>query len=174
MSILKLIGGVVSNVAIFGGLLFLPVGTLNWWRAWVFLGVVFVGAVVSTVSLYRTSKEVLEERFKPPVQKGQPLADKIIVLLLLAGFVGVIAFIPLDVFRFQLMAKPANTRSVLLASYWLVDDDTRLEGECFRRACCEVYERKTTKKWSLGESTAWCDIRCTRAPSSCLSAFPYG
>lgn len=69
MSILKLIGGVVSNVAIFGGLLFLPVGTLNWWRAWVFLGVVFVGAVVSTVSLYRTSKELLEETFKPPVQK---------------------------------------------------------------------------------------------------------
>jgi len=48
--------------------------------------------------------------------KGQPLAAKIIVLLLLAGFVGVIAFIPLDLFRFHLMAKPAT----LVASFGLV------------------------------------------------------
>jgi hypothetical protein len=76
MSILKLTVGVLSNVTIFGLLLLLPAGTLDWWRAWVFLGVVFVGAVASTVSLYRTSKELLEERFKPPVQKGQPFVDK--------------------------------------------------------------------------------------------------
>lgn len=47
--------------------------------------------------------------------KGQPLAAKIIVLLLL-GFVGVITFIPLDLFRFHLMAKPAT----LVASFGLV------------------------------------------------------
>src|SRR5690242_9590191 len=40
MSIFTLIGGVLLNVAIFGGLLFVPAGTLDWWRAWVFLGVV--------------------------------------------------------------------------------------------------------------------------------------
>ena len=42
MSIFKLILGIVSNVAIFGVSLFLPAGTLEWWRAWVFLGVVLV------------------------------------------------------------------------------------------------------------------------------------
>jgi hypothetical protein len=40
MSILTLIGGVLLNVVIFGGLLFVPAGTLDWWRAWVFLGLV--------------------------------------------------------------------------------------------------------------------------------------
>jgi protein-S-isoprenylcysteine O-methyltransferase Ste14 len=113
MSRFKLIGGVVCNVAIFGGLLFLPAGTLDWWRAWVFLGVVFVGAVASTVSLFRSSKGLLVERFKLPIQEGQPLADKIVVVLLIAGFVGVIVFIPLDVFRFHLMAKPGPVVSSL-------------------------------------------------------------
>ena len=79
MSVFKSIVGVICNVSIFGVLLFLPAGTLDWWRAWVFLGVVFVGAVASTVSLYRTNKDLLEERFKPPVQEGQPLEDKIVV-----------------------------------------------------------------------------------------------
>ena len=78
MSMFKLIVGVVCNVAIFGGLLFLPAGTLDWWRAWVFLGVMFVGTVASTVSVFRVNKDVLEERFKPPVQQGQPLADKVV------------------------------------------------------------------------------------------------
>lgn len=113
MSIFKLIGGVVSNVAIFGGLLFLPAGTLDWWRAWVFLGVVFVGTVASTVSIFRVNKDLLEERFKPPVQKGQPLADKIVVVLLIIAFVSLIVFIPLDVFRFPLTAKPGTLVSSL-------------------------------------------------------------
>ena len=125
MSILKLTVGVLSNVTIFGLLLLLPAGTLHWWRAWVFLGVVFVGAVASTVSLYRTSKELLEERFKPPVQKGQPFVDKIVVLLLIAGFLAVIAFIPLDVFRLHLLPKPEMLVSSLglflfIAGWWVM------------------------------------------------------
>jgi protein-S-isoprenylcysteine O-methyltransferase Ste14 len=125
MSILKLTVGVLSNVTIFGLLLLLPAGTLHWWRAWMFLGVVFVGAVASTVSLYRTSKELLEERFKPPVQKGQPFVDKIVVLLLIAGFLAVIAFIPLDVFRLHLLPKPEMLVSSLglflfIAGWWIM------------------------------------------------------
>lgn len=72
--------------------LFLPAGTLDWWRAWVFLGVVLVAAVASTAALYRSDMALLEERFKPPVQKGQPLADKILILLLIATFIGLIAW----------------------------------------------------------------------------------
>jgi len=125
MSISKLSLGVLVNVAIFGVLLFVPAGTLDWWRAWVFLGVVFVGAVASTVSLYRTSKELLEERFKPPVQKGQPLADKVVTLVLIAGFAGVIAFIPLDVFWLHLLPKPVPVVSSLglvlfIAGWWIM------------------------------------------------------
>jgi hypothetical protein len=70
MSICTLIGGGVLNVAIFGGSLLLPSGTLDLWRAWVLLGVVFVGTVASTVSVFHVNQGLLEERFKPPVQQG--------------------------------------------------------------------------------------------------------
>jgi len=43
------------------------------------------------------------EHFTPPIQQGQPLADKIIASLLVLGFFAQIAFIPLDVFRLYLM-----------------------------------------------------------------------
>ena len=124
MSLFKLVLGVVSNVAIFGLSLFLPAGTLDWWRAWVFLGVVLVGAVASTAALYRADPALLVERFKPPVQKGQPLADKVLVLLLIATFVGLIVFIPLDLFRFHLPARPGTVISsaglVFFAAGWWV------------------------------------------------------
>jgi hypothetical protein len=76
MSILKLTLGVISNVAIFGVFLFLPAGTLDWWRAWMLLGLMFVGAVASTATLLRTNEAVLEARFESPVQEGQPVADE--------------------------------------------------------------------------------------------------
>jgi protein-S-isoprenylcysteine O-methyltransferase Ste14 len=125
MSIFKLTLGVLFNVAIFGVFLFVPAGTLDWWRAWVFLGVVFIGAVASTAALFRVSEELLEERFKPPIQKGQPLADKIVLLLLLAEFLGLIALIPLDVFRFHLLAKPGTLASwiglvLFVAGWWIM------------------------------------------------------
>lgn len=124
MSILKLIVGVGLNVAIFGGCLFAPAGTLDWWRAWMFLGVVFAAAVASTAVLYRIDTGLLEERFKPPVQAGQPLADKLMVLLTIAAFVGLLVFIPLDVFRFHLLAKPGPFVSslglVLFVAGWTI------------------------------------------------------
>ena len=115
----------LGNVAIFGGLLFLPTCNLSWWRAWVFLGVVLVGAAASTVIVRRASRALLEERFKSPVQEGQPLADKIIVILLIAAFAGVIAFIPLDVFRLHLMARPNRFVSsagliLFVAGWWVM------------------------------------------------------
>src|SRR5712691_11012204 len=110
MYIVQLIFGVVFNMAIFAGLLLLPAGTWAWGRAWVILGGVFIATVATVVSL---PLELLDERMKPLVQKGQPLADKIIVLLLVAAFCGVLVFIPLDVFRLQLLGKPGAFVSFL-------------------------------------------------------------
>jgi protein-S-isoprenylcysteine O-methyltransferase Ste14 len=72
----------------------LPAGTLDWPRAWIFVAVVLVACAWSTAVVYRASPGLLRERFKPPVQKGQPLADKILVSLLLVAFFGLMIFHP--------------------------------------------------------------------------------
>ena len=113
MFILKSIASIIFNVAIFAVLLFLPAATLHWWRAWLLIGVALMGMVGGVVSLSRDHEGALKERLKPPIQKGQPLADKIIVVLFLAAFYGLVIFIPLDVFRFHLMGKPGTLVSSL-------------------------------------------------------------
>ena len=111
MSTSKLISGVIIAVLCFALPLFLPAGTLDWPRAWIFVGVVFVACAWSAAVVYRASPGLLRERFKPPVQKGQPLADKIVTSLLLVAFFGLMIFIPLDVFHFNFMPKPEPVAS---------------------------------------------------------------
>jgi protein-S-isoprenylcysteine O-methyltransferase Ste14 len=123
--ILKLIVSVILSPVIFGTLLFLPADTLAWWRAWMFIGVVFVATLATMVGVFPGNEDLLDERFKPPLQKGQPLADKIIVLLFVAGFFGLVFFIPLDVFRFHLMGEPGALISSLglilfVAGWWII------------------------------------------------------
>jgi protein-S-isoprenylcysteine O-methyltransferase Ste14 len=124
MFILKLIVSIVFNLAIFAIPLFLPAGTLDWWRAWVIVGLVLLGSVGAVVSLSHGHRGLLEERLKPPVQKGQPLADKIVLLLLLAAFLGLMVFISLDVFHLHVMRKPGTLPSSLglaffAAGWWI-------------------------------------------------------
>ncbi len=120
----KLITGIFTNLAIYGCLLFGPAGTLRWWRAWVFLGVILSGTVATMAGVLRDRPDLLRERFKSPIRKGQPLADKIILLLFIAAYLVVIIFIPLDAFRFHLLGRPGPAVSalglVLFAAGWWI------------------------------------------------------
>ena len=125
MFMVKLIGGVIYSVAAFGGPLFLTAGTWAWWRAWILLGVVFVATAASMVAVFPGNEGLLDERFKAPIQKGQPLADKIVLLLILATFFGLLVFIPLDVFRFHLLGTPGTLMSsaglvLFVAGWWIM------------------------------------------------------
>ncbi|HKA33835.1 MAG TPA: isoprenylcysteine carboxylmethyltransferase family protein [Candidatus Binatia bacterium] len=125
MSVSKLIAGVIIAVLCFALPIFLPAGTLDWPRAWIFVAVVLVASAWSTAVVYRASPGLLKERFKPPVQKGQPLADKILVSLLLVAFFGLMIFIRLDVSHFHLLPKPGPLASALglvlfILGWWLM------------------------------------------------------
>jgi protein-S-isoprenylcysteine O-methyltransferase Ste14 len=121
---LKLAGSVLYTVAIFGVLLFVPAWTLDWWRGWVFLGTVFAFATVVMFSLFPSRPELLSERYKPPVQRGQPLADRVLVLALVVSFCALLVFIALDVFRFRLLGGPglplASLGLVLFVAGWTI------------------------------------------------------
>jgi protein-S-isoprenylcysteine O-methyltransferase Ste14 len=112
----KLILGVVWNTLIFGIALFAPAGTLHWWRAWVLLGVLFVATIVTMIVVFRTRQDLLRERLKGIIQKGQPPVDRIIVLAFIFAYGASIAFIPLDVFHYHILPKP----NFLVASLGLV------------------------------------------------------
>lgn len=123
--ILRRVIGVVLYVGLFGILLFAPAGTLRWWRAWILLGVLLVVRIIGFLSMLRANRDLLRERSRLPVQKGQPLADKFLLPLFMAAFAGLVAFNSLDRFRFRLMAEPSSIVSaggllMFVAGWWLV------------------------------------------------------
>ena len=76
-------------------------------------------------SILPDNADLLSQRAKGIIQKGQPLWDRILVILLVVSFVGQILFIPLDVFRFHLMPKPGGLVSFLglalyVAGWWIM------------------------------------------------------
>lgn len=101
----RLILGAMWNTFILGCLLFIFAWRLDWARAWILLGILFLGSLFSIYGL-RNHDELLKERLKLPWQAGQPLLDKILVTLLLISFLGLFIFIPLDVFDWHIFAKP--------------------------------------------------------------------
>jgi protein-S-isoprenylcysteine O-methyltransferase Ste14 len=102
---LKLAGGVVWSVVFFGCPLFLGAWTLHWARAWVFLAVVLVASTLTMFGVFPSRPDLLDERYKSPIQKDQPIADAVVTLLLGASFLALVVFIPLDVFRFHLLGS---------------------------------------------------------------------
>lgn len=125
MSIPKLVAGVVFNVAFYALLLFVPAGTLHWWRAWVFLAVTVAVMALAIFSIFPDNTGLFSERARGIIQKGQPLWDRVLVILLVVSFVGQIVFIPLDAFRFHLLPKPSGLVSVFglalyIAGWWIM------------------------------------------------------
>jgi protein-S-isoprenylcysteine O-methyltransferase Ste14 len=78
----------VYGLITFGLLLFLPAGTLNYWQAWVFIGVFTAVTIVPTTYLARTNPAALQRRMRSGPQAETRTAQKIIVTgLVLSLFV---------------------------------------------------------------------------------------
>jgi protein-S-isoprenylcysteine O-methyltransferase Ste14 len=116
---LKRIAGIVFNTCFFAIMLFVPAGTIRWPRAWIFLGVVFVG---TAMTMFAISGELLNERYKLPVQRGQPRFDQIGIFAFVGSFVATVLFIPFDVFRLHLLRPPDIVTAIfglaLFAAGW--------------------------------------------------------
>lgn len=113
MLMLKGLLGGLSQVALFACLLLIPAGTWDWPRAIQFLIAYGILASVSTVVLAIFNPASLEARLEAPVSETQPRADRIVTVILIAAIAGWFVFIPIDVFRLQLLPAP-----VAAASAW--------------------------------------------------------
>jgi len=116
----RLIASTIVSVGIIALLLFVPAGTLNWPRAWVTIGILLFGSVITVADLLRVSPALLDERLKSPFQKEQPLADKFVLAALVVTFYGMIAFTALDVFRLHLFRMPPMWVSSLGLALFLI------------------------------------------------------
>jgi len=124
---------ILLQTTIFGALLFVPAGTLDWWQAWVLLALIAVGTIVTIAALFPRHAGILEERLKPPLQAGQPLVDKVLVCILLVAVFGATAFVPVDVFRLHLLlGRPPFAVSlfgvVLFGAGWWLSYRTLVEN----------------------------------------------
>jgi hypothetical protein len=77
MSVFKFSAGLVFNVAFYALVLFVPAGTLHWWRAWVFLAVTLIVTAAAVWSIFPDDAGLLSERHRGIIQKGQPLWDRL-------------------------------------------------------------------------------------------------
>lgn len=114
-----------ANAAVYALLLFVPAWTLNWPRAWILLGATFVGMLVTRLWVFRANPGLLAERRKPPLQAGQPGADKWLVVAFVTVFPAYIMFIPLDVFRLHVFPPPPAPASLIGfvacgAGWWII------------------------------------------------------
>jgi protein-S-isoprenylcysteine O-methyltransferase Ste14 len=108
---------------IFSALLFGAAGTIRWPAAWAYLIIFFVAALWITLLLARHDPALLAERMKLPVQKGQPLWDKILILLMIVAWCVWLVLMGLDAVRFRWSAMPLWLQcaggALIVLSFWM-------------------------------------------------------
>ena len=120
---LKLASRVLLWVGVFALLLFVPAGTLAWPGAWVFLAILTITSLASTLWLARHDPALLKERLRPPFQREQPFSDKALMATFMPIWLGWYVVMGLDR-RFGWSHVPAFLQVLgalmFLAAMWLV------------------------------------------------------
>jgi hypothetical protein len=96
----KALLAMIAEVAVLAALFFLPAGTLLWPAAWGFIAIFFGFQLALVLMLAREDPDLLEERMSSPMQGGQPLWDKAIVVAFLVLGGARLILRPLDAVRF--------------------------------------------------------------------------
>jgi protein-S-isoprenylcysteine O-methyltransferase Ste14 len=119
---IKAIGGLLFLLFVMATLLFIPAWTFDYWQAWTFLTVYFGSSLVITLYLMKKDPKLLARRMT-----GGPIAEKettqkIIMVFVSLGFIGLIVFSAFD-HRFAWSHMPpyvALAGNVLVVLGWLV------------------------------------------------------
>jgi len=92
----------VSGLILVSILLFIPAGTLNYWNAWLFIGVVYVPMLIVGIVLMIRNPELLRKRLNAKEKEAE---QKSVILFGGLMFVGGFVVAGLD-YRFQWLALP--------------------------------------------------------------------
>jgi protein-S-isoprenylcysteine O-methyltransferase Ste14 len=113
-----------AMLVIFAALLFGSAGTVRWFAGWAYLIIFFGGSLGITVMLARHDPDLLAERMKMRAQKGQPLWDKVFMVLLQVIWCVWFALMGLDSVRFGWSVMPPWLSWIagtgLILSFWIM------------------------------------------------------
>jgi protein-S-isoprenylcysteine O-methyltransferase Ste14 len=109
-----------------GAIIFGAAGTTNYAGGWLYLGEMIAISVVFGFYTARVDPGLLRERLKPPIQKDQPLADKLILIPLLLLLFGGMGFMAADAARWHWSTTPVSVQhagcvlllAAILFMYW--------------------------------------------------------
>jgi protein-S-isoprenylcysteine O-methyltransferase Ste14 len=94
------------TVGLMALLLFVASGDWRWTQAWWFLAIFFLASLAAGMWLNRSDPGLLEARLEGPSRKGQPLWDRVFLLLLMAVWCGWLALMALDAARWRISHMP--------------------------------------------------------------------
>lgn len=122
---MSLVLNLIVQTVVWFGLMALIVfgaaGTTHYFGGWLYVGEMVALSVAFGAYGVRADPGLLRERLKPPVQKDQPLADKLIVIPLLFLVFGAMAFMAADAARWRWSTMPPAVQwagsALLLAAF---------------------------------------------------------
>ena len=77
----------ILGLLLVGVLLFLPAGTLEFWNAWLFIGLLFIPMLFIAIILFVKNPKLLEKRIKgKETEKEQKLVILLSLIVFVAGF----------------------------------------------------------------------------------------
>ena len=97
--------GLIFLAIVMGLLLFLPAGTVRYWQAWGYLAVFFGSSLLITVYLMKKDPALLKRRLSGGPAAEKRKLQKIIMLFVSIGFIGLLVVPALD-YRFKWSSVP--------------------------------------------------------------------
>jgi protein-S-isoprenylcysteine O-methyltransferase Ste14 len=104
--ILNLLVQTIVWFGFMGAIIFFAAGTIDYAGGWLYLGEMIAASIVLGAHMMRVDPGLLKERLKPPVQKDQPLADKLVLIPILLFIFGGMAFMAADAARWHWSIMP--------------------------------------------------------------------
>jgi protein-S-isoprenylcysteine O-methyltransferase Ste14 len=110
--------------SLMGAIIFFAAGTTDYAGGWLYLGVMVAISVFFGTRMSQLDPGLLRERLKPPVQEGQPLADKLLLISVLLLAFGGLGFMAADAARWHWSTMPPSVQwagcGLLLAGFWFM------------------------------------------------------
>lgn len=96
--------------SLMAAIIFGAAGTIYYAGGWLYLGEMIVISIIFGLYGARVDPGLLRERLRPPIQKDQPLADKLILIPLLLLLLGSMGFMAADAERWHWSTVPFSVQ----------------------------------------------------------------